>query len=387
MKALFFKSHSLAIGLAMFSMFFGAGNVIFPLVVGQIAGNQTPYAISGLLLTAVGVPFMGLIGIILFQGHYPSFFARMGKIPGFILAALIMLVIGPFGGIPRCIALSYSTMKVSWPSLSLGIFSSFSCLIIFLCTFKKNRILDLLSYIFTPLLLLSLFVIIIAGLLMPANLQPSSLTPFQSFTHGLIEGYNTMDLLASFFFSSIIFNGLKHKIQLEGENQDKEIFFLTLKASCIGAFLLSLIYVGFSVVAAYHAPSLAIQSQDELLGNLTLKILGPQAGLIATLTIALACLTTAIALAAVFADFLQKVLLRHRINYLTALLLTLTVACLVSSLEFQSIVALLAPLLQVAYPALIVLTLANIIHRLFQFKPIKIPVYVVLVSTLILYFM
>ncbi|WP_068467769.1 branched-chain amino acid transport system II carrier protein [Candidatus Protochlamydia phocaeensis] len=362
------KYRTLSTGLAMFSMFFGAGNVIFPLVIGQAAGEQTPYAIAGLLLTAVGVPFLGLLAILLFQGSYEQFFNRLGKIPGFLLAASIMLLIGPFGGLPRCVALSYATLKVSCPSLSFGWFSLAAFALIFLCTFKKSRIMDLLGYILTPLLLGSLFIIVVAGLWTAPSTQESALSSGQSFMYGLVEGYNTMDLLAAFFFSSIIFHSLKASFSEEQE-QERKILAVGLKASCIGAGLLSLVYVGFSLVAAHHASSLTLSSQGELLGSLTLKILGPYAGLIATATIALACLTTAIALAAVFAEFLQKVLLKQRINYLTALLATLSASYAVSTLEFTGIVTLLAPLLQIAYPALIAFTLVNILAKLRQLKP------------------
>src|SRR5665647_1655937 len=98
------KSPIIATGLAMFSMFFGAGNVVFPLALGQIAQDKNFFAILGMLVTAVGVPFAGLIAMTLFNGDYRKFFARMGAVPGFIVVAIIMGLIGPFGAIPRCIA-------------------------------------------------------------------------------------------------------------------------------------------------------------------------------------------------------------------------------------------------------------------------------------------
>lgn len=361
-------SRVLSTGLAMFSMFFGAGNVVFPLVIGQTAGDQTPYAIMGLLLTAVGVPFLGLIAILLFQGNYQQFFARSGKVPGFLLAAIIMLLIGPFGGLPRCIALSYSTIKLSWPLLSFGLFSFLSCVLIFFCTYQKSRMLSLLGYGLTPLLLVSLAVIVIVGLLTGDSSAPSSLTSTQSFWHGFMEGYNTMDLLASFFFSAIIYSTLKQESKTSSPQEERKLFILSLKASCVGGALLALVYVGFSLVAAWHAESISMINQGELLGALTLKILGPYAGLVASATIALACFTTAIALAAVFAEFLQKMLFNNKITYLQSLLMTLIAGFAVSLLEFNGIVTLLAPLLQVAYPALIILTIFNIVSRLRALK-------------------
>ena len=91
------SSTIIASGLALFSMFFGAGNVIFPLALGQFAQDKTFYAILGLLITAVGVPLIGVVAMALYDGHYKTFFARIGKTPGFILAVVMMGLIGPFG--------------------------------------------------------------------------------------------------------------------------------------------------------------------------------------------------------------------------------------------------------------------------------------------------
>lgn len=363
------RSRVLSTGLAMFSMFFGAGNVIFPLVIGQLAGHQTPYAILGLLLTAVGVPFLGLIAILLFKGDYREFFGRLGAIPGFILAAAIMFLIGPFGGLPRCIALSYSTLKISLPFLSFNGFSLIACLLIFSFTFRKSQLIRVLGNYLTPLLLVSLVLIVIKGLWTANVLTPSSLSPTQAFNQGLLEGYNTMDLLASFFFSAIIYNQLKQEFKANTQ----QLLAFSLKASAIGGTLLSLIYIGFSSIAAYHAPLLQSVPQGEILATLTLNILGPYAGLIASTTIALACLTTAIALTTAFAEFLQHSLSRGFFSYHQALILTLVASYAVSLLEFTGIVQLLAPLLQVIYPALIMFTVVNIILKWREMKhlPVK----------------
>src|SRR5262245_55918616 len=106
-----FNLESLSIGLAMFSMFFGAGNVIFPLAVGQFAGDKNLFATLGLILTAAVMPIAGVMGMILYDGNYRDFFGRLGKIPGFLLALIIITLLGPLGSTPRCIALSYTTFK------------------------------------------------------------------------------------------------------------------------------------------------------------------------------------------------------------------------------------------------------------------------------------
>jgi branched-chain amino acid:cation transporter, LIVCS family len=380
------KTSTLATGLAMFSMFFGAGNVVFPLSLGQLAEDHSIYATLGLLITAVGVPFLGLIAAALFAGNYENFFERIGKGPGFILIGIILALIGPFGAIPRCIALSYSTISLFIPNLSLPLFSIASCVLIFLLTFKKNNILDILGYYLTPVLLISLGVIIIKGLwTAPATPLHTEHSPTEIFLMGLKEGYQTMDLLATFFFSSVVLACLKKDV-VSGENQNyRQLIKVMLQASAIGAFLLASIYVGFSFVAAAHSESLSHISPDLLPGYIALQILGPFGGTIVCIAVALACLTTAIALAAVFADFIKKDLSQNKLGYVPSLIITLLITYFISTLEFNGIVKLLAPILQICYPALILLTVLNIAYKLFHFKPVKVPVLVVFIASLIGY--
>lgn len=367
-----FQSESLAIGLAMFSMFFGAGNVIFPLAVGQNAGNQNFYAMIGLILTAAIMPIAGVIAMILFDGNYRNFFGRLGKTPGFLLALIIISLLGPLGSTPRCIALSYTTLKVSFPALSSTIFSALSCLIIFLFCVRKNQILTLLGWVLTPLLLGSLITIIVTGLITVPDIQNTNQINGSPFLYGLKEGYNTMDLLAAFFFSSTILNILR--IRFEHESSSTKYIKTTLNASIIGAVLLALIYAGFSYLAAFHGAHLSISGKDELLGAITMRIAGSNGGILVCITIALACLTTAIALISAFTDFIQKEVFEEKISYEMTLAGSLLITFFVSTFEFNGISVFLGPILEVCYPGLIVLTILNIAHRLKNFKPIKIPV-------------
>lgn len=367
-------------GLALFSMFFGAGNIIFPLAVGQYAGDKNLFAIMGLTITAVLVPFLGVLAMILYDGNLQSFFGRIGKVPGFWLAFLIIALLGPLGSSPRCIALSYSTLKAVYPGLNLIFFSALSCFVIYLFTFRKNKILGLLGYVLTPILLTSLVIVIIKGLFYHTDIQNLTHAPFSIFLFGLREGYNTMDLLAAFFFSSSVLASLK-KGTVEGEGTS--VLRLALQASIFGAFLLALIYIGFSYLASLHPAQ--IQGNDELLMAITMKIMGPSAGFFVSFTIALACLTTAIALLSVFAEFFQKQVLEDKISYQTSLIFSLVVTFFISTFEFSGIAQFLSPILQVCYPMLIVLTILNIAYRLGNFKPIKIPVLAVFILSIVNY--
>lgn len=353
----FFKLDVVSTGFAMFSMFFGAGNIIFPLVVGQYAGSHNFSAIFGLILTAVVMPFTGVIAMILYDGDYKKFFGRIGRIPGFLLALTILSLLGPLGSVPRCVALSYSTLKASFPGVSSVWFSASACILVFILTIKKSRLIDLLGKYLTPVLISTLLIIIIKGLLTPADSLPNSHETNHLFFYGLKEGYQTMDLMAAFFFSSAIITILKSKAD---QKSPGNYLNLTLQASLIGACLLSLVYIGFSYIASFHAQSLEIKGNDELLSALTIKIAGSSAGLLACVTISLACLTTAIALSSVFADFVKSEVFYNKISYEWVLAASLLVTFFVSTFEFNGISAFLGPILEICYPLLIVLTAVNI---------------------------
>lgn len=380
------KSNTIATGLAMFSMFFGAGNVVFPLALGQYAQDKNFFAILGLLITAVGVPFLGLISMTLFNGNYTKFFERIGRVPGFLVSLAIMGLIGPFGAIPRCITLSFSTMQLYFPDLSLTWFSIISCIAIFFLTIKRNNILQILGYFLTPLLLGSLAIIIIKGLIVSPSAPEVDYTSTSIFLMGLFEGYKTMDLMGAFFFSSVILACLEKDVDPTKPKNYREMIFLALKAAGIGASLLAISYIGFSYVAAFNSGSLENARPDQLAGRIAILVLGPYASVVACMAVSLACLTTAIALASVFAEFVHKDVSLNKVSYPISLLVTLAITFVVSTLDFTGIAAFLTPILQVCYPALIALSILNIAHKLHHFETVKLPVLIVFVLSLTSYF-
>ncbi len=353
------KFDCIAFGLAVFAMFFGAGNIIFPLALGQITLNKTPWGLLGFLLTAVAMPFIGLLAMFRYKGKIRLFFARLGKIPGLSLATLVISLLGPFGAAPRCIALMHSTLSLSFPGLPLILFSISACGLIFLFSFKENRLVKLLGYVLSPLMVALLILIIIKGFISSPEtvLESSNPSNGSHFWKGLTEGYNTMDLLAAFFFAPIVISSLKNP------EKDQNLNGFVIIASIIGASLLALVYIGFCYLAYLYAPQLTGIANDQLLGAIAIKILGPHAGIIVGLTVTFACLTTAIALIAAFASFIKKEIMKERIGYTPILIISLLITFAITTLEFQRISRILNPLLEVCYPVLILLTFYNL------FKP------------------
>jgi len=361
----------------MFAMFFGAGNVVFPLTLGREALDQNLFAIIGLLISAVCVPFIGLIAMILFNGDSKAFFGRLGKTPGFLITIIIMALIGPFGATPRCIALSYATITMFAPGIPLTLFSAAACLIILFFTVRPSTILEVLGYLLTPFLLLALGIIVVKGLWAAPEMLHSPAAPLETFFNGFTVGYQTMDLLGAFFFSAVVIECLVEERHATQPRDYKKLTRMALKASGIGAFLLGAIYFGFSYVSAYYGNSFLEIEKGRLLGAIALEVLGPYAGIIASAAVALACLTTAIALVTVFTEFIQRDVAQNKIGYIPCLLGTLAVTFLISTLDFTGIITFLKPILEVCYPALIALSLLNLAYKLYGFEPVKWPVFAI----------
>lgn len=362
------KSDLYAAGMAIFAMFFGAGNIIFPLAMGQQALEQTPFAIIGLLLTAVLVPFSGLLAMFLYEGEVRTFFGRLGKPWGMLLAFFIIALLGPLGSTPRCIALSFSTLNLTFPDLSPLLFNAAACLCLFLMAWKKQRLLDILGYFLTPVLLGLLAFIVLKGFWDFSNLQvnPSEMEASAALWMGLKEGYMTMDLLAAFFFAPVIIALIQAKTR--GSPDPKSRFMFVLKAGTIGALLLAAVYVGFSHLAALHAGDLQGVPSENLLGIIALKVLGPHAGLIVCLTVVLACLTTAVALIAAFSGFVHQEVLGGKIGYPIVLGFSVLATFFVACFEFQGISTFLGPILEICYPALILLTAYNLVDKIYRMR-------------------
>ncbi len=376
------KSPILATGLAMFSMFFGAGNLIFSLVVGKLACDKNLFGITGFLLSAVGIPFLGLIAIILFDGDYKSFFSRIGKFPGFVLMMAILGLLGPLGVVPRCIILSHETLSAYAPSLTLPLFSIIAAMLIFLCTVKEKEIINLLGRFLSPLLLACLAAIIIKGLFYAPSAPTCTLSNLNLFSYGFIEGYKTLDLCAALFFSASILAMVRKAAQTQESDDQKQIALHVLKASIIGATLLTTVYVGMSFVTAGYSALLAAVPDQQLFITIARHILGDTFGIILCCAVIVACLTTAIALTAISASFAQEELCGNKISYTKALVITLLITVPISMLKFSGIMELLIPFLKITYPAVIALVIINSLYKLCGFQWVKLPFYATLLASL-----
>lgn len=376
-------------GLALFSMFFGAGNLIFPLLIGKSVGNYVWVAIAGLGLTAVLVPFLGLAAMVLFQADTGRFFGRMGRIPGMLLLLLLQLILGPFGVIPRLVTLMHAMTGPYLSDMSLLIFSLIAAGIIFGCSFQRQRLIGFLGMVLTPILLLSLAALVFLGLANGSSLNASSVSAGNSFLQGVLGGYNTMDLIAAFLFATVVLPHFQKEAELEHpEQRQRSLLKKMLFSSLIAASLLFLTYIGLCLISARHAWALGVEHPPEqMLSVIARSLLGPAGGCIAAVAVVTACLTTAMTLASIFAEYLRKDLCKEKISSTLALILTLVMTTLFANLGFGGIAAFLGPILQVVYPGLIILTILNFLHALYGYRMVKTPVFFIFAGSAVMYLM
>ncbi len=378
----FFQSQTLTTGLAIFSMFFGAGNLIFPLRVGLLSGDLNLWGIGGFIITGVVLPLLGLIAIILFNGDYRTFFNRIGTIPGSLLLLFCMLIIGPFVGMPRIVTLSHIMVAPFLGNISLIIFSVIFLLLTFLGTYKENKIINLLGNYISPALLVSLIIIIIKGLVYREPSTIATETGPHLFVDSLIIGYQTLDLLGAIFFSSIVLTLLKKSMPNQNENSLHKLALLGLKSGAIGVSLLAIIYVGMSYLGVYHGQGLGHLNEGELFSAVSFRILGEYGAIIIAIAVLMACYSTILALAVVVAEFLQKSIFLNKISYVQALITALVLTGIISNFGLATILKYSSPIIAIGYPVLIVLTFLNIAYKTFGFKAVKTPVAIAFVLSI-----
>jgi len=375
------------IGLAIFAMYFGAGNIAFPINMGRASGFNNNFAIMGMLITSVFVPFLGLISLLIIHGNYKQFFGVLGRTPGFLLTLLIMGLLGPFGATPRCLALSYTTFSLYAEDISSLEFGIIGSLIIFIFSYRKNHIMNILGKFLTPLLLLALTIILIVGIINTYHIDYGDSqykNVWNSFYVGMQEGSNTMDLFGSFFFSIIIFPSLKNHIEKKQKLTPKNILIASLVSSTIAMSLLAIIYYGMSFIASHDLIILREVELSKQLGIIATLFLGQKASIVANLIVSLACLTTAITLVVVFTEFLQIEIFKKKISYLLILILTIVLSLIMGQLGFSGIVKILKPILLLLYPMLIVLSMGNILKVFLFFNYTALISYVTFFLTIII---
>lgn len=352
-------------GLALFAMFFGAGNMVFPLAIGAHAGHHIFFAWLAFMVAGVGIPFMGLFALSLYKGDYWAFFSILGKYLSFLVITFIIFIIGPLFAAPRTEDITYHTLHDLLPHwLSNHYFGLLYFLVIFILSYKHSLVIDIIGRVISPMKLFAFAVLIIASIITANALIPSHQTLSHSVQHALSVGYGTMDLLGAVFFCHVAYHNIVNKCAQIGIKDEKSIMKVTFKACLIGGLLIGLVYTGFMVSAACHAEPLQHVNTPALISAISNLVLGSYGSIFVAICVTLACIATATALAVVSSNFFYHSLFQEKVPRLICQLTVLGIMYGMSILGFDIIMAIATPILNVLYPCLIVFCIFNICRKL-----------------------
>ncbi|WP_196592813.1 branched-chain amino acid transport system II carrier protein [Pectinatus sottacetonis] len=364
------------VGSMLFGLFFGAGNLIFPVHMGQEAGTNIVPVVLGFLLTGVGLPFLGIIALGVSQcADLHELSSRVHPIYAIFLTVLLNLTIGPIFALPRLGSVSYEiglSPFIAAPNKTLALFVFtlifFSVALIF--SLKPNKILLWVGKILNPLFLLFLAVLIItafidpmgSGITAPAQGAYASSPFFRGFT----EGYNTMDALASLVFGVIVIDTLREL----GLKSPRDITIGTLKAGIISLALMSAIYACLAYIGAFSTNKLAISANGGIaLAQIAGYYLGTSGDILLAVIVTLACLKTSIGLITACSDIFHK-MFPSLLSYKKYVYLFTIISFVISNVGLTAIINLAVPVLMFLYPLCITLILLSFLSPLFNHRQI-----------------
>lgn len=357
---------TLVVGLALFATFFGAGNLIFPPLLGFESGTKWVFTTLGFLITGAGLPVLGVIAVAKSGGDIYHMTKYIGKNFGKVLGVVIVLIMGPLLIVPRTGATTFEmAIKPLFASANPIIASGIFFIITWLFLIRPSGIIDVVGKVLTPVLLATMAFIIIRGILSPLG-TPLSVGDIPAFSTGFLEGYQTMDALGSMLVGCLALNALTKK----GYSDEKERIAIGTKAGLIAALGLALIYGGLICIGALSGNAFP-QDIDRigLILGLTQNLLGSAIPL--SIVVSLACLTTAIGFTAIAGEFFYD-FFNQKISYNLIVTVSIAVSAFIANLGVESIIKVAVPALAVIYPVSIVLIILNILDSFVKNKNIYI---------------
>jgi branched-chain amino acid:cation transporter, LIVCS family len=367
-KALSF-SGILTVGLMLFALFLGAGNMIFPPFLGQQAGELVWTGIIGFLITGVGLPLMGVIAIAKSGGDLQTLANRVHPLYGLIFTIIMYLAIGPFFGIPRTGTVAYEIGIIPFLSedaakygVSLLIYSIVFFGLTAWLAMNPSKLVDRIGKILTPSLLVILTVLVVKSIVTPMGSfgDPNPAYQDGALFKGFIEGYLTMDTIAALVFGIVVINAIKDR----GITSKASLTKITIIAGVIAATGLALVYLSLSYIGATSTDSIGAQANggailsaaaDHLFGSLGAVILG--------LAITFACITTSVGLVSACAQYFAKVV---AISYGKLVIILSAFSMLIANIGLTQLIAVSLPVLIIIYPLAIVLILLSFMHNWFN---------------------
>ncbi|WP_096199991.1 branched-chain amino acid transport system II carrier protein [Bacillus sp. FJAT-45350] len=359
------------IGTMLFGMYFGAGNLIFPIQLGQQSGTNFWPALIGFLVTAIGLPFIGILAIGLSGSNgLRDLASRVHPIFGGVFAVTLYLTIGPFFAIPRTATVPFVVgfepfINPEQVSLWLGIFSFLFFVIVYYFSLNPAKIMDYIGKYLTPAFLVFLFFLIGIAIIKPMGTfgNPTGDYIQLAFMTGFKEGYNTMDALASLAFGIVVINAFKR----QGITDTQDISKATLKSGIFAMGLMMLIYGLITYMGASSVTAIGTFDNGGLIFSaVSQHYFGSYGAVLLGIIIVLACLKTSIGLITACSEFFHKLL--PKVSYKWFVFILCFVSFTIANFGLNNIIQFAVPVLMLLYPLAIVLILSALFSPLFSKK-------------------
>lgn len=372
-KKLTFKE-SMFIGSMLFGLFFGAGNLIFPVHMGQESGSAVFWANLGFLVTGIGLPFLGVIaiGVSKTSGVY-ELAERIGKKYALVFTVLLYLVIGPFFALPRLATTSFEIglapfIQAKQQHVFLVIFSILFFFTAWWLSRRPTKILDYVGKFLNPAFLILLGILLVLAFIHPLGaIDQSTVQPSyqeHAFFTGFTQGYNTLDALAALAFGILIVTTIRNM----GVTKPSEIAKDTIKSGAISIVLMGIIYTLLAYVGTMSLGGFALSSNGGIaLAQIADHYLGTYGSILLALIVILACLKTGIGLITAFAETFTDLFPKR--NYIVFVTLASALACLVATVGLTNIIQISLPVLMFIYPLAMTLILLVLVGPLFKQRP------------------
>ncbi len=356
----------------LFGMFFGAGNLIFPVHLGQMAGQNALPAIIGFIITAVGIPILGVAAIgVTHSDGLQTLSGKVGKGYGIFFTCLLYLTIGPLFAIPRCATVSFTTgitplLGADSPErLYLLLFSAVFFAFVLFFSLRPGKITVWIGKIINPLFLFFFAVLMLAALLAPgaavSAVEPVEAYRSDAFFPALIEGYGTMDAIAGLAFGIVVIDVIRRM----GVDNDDAIAEDVLSSGLLTGALMALIYVVSIVVGAQSRGLFELSENGGIaLTQIAGHYLGGVGLFILAFTITFACLKTSIGLVTACAETFSK-MTNGKISYRSWAILFTVFSFAVSNIGLSAIIEYSIPMLMLIYPPAIALILLAFLGKFF----------------------
>lgn len=348
------------IGFMLFSLFFGAGNLIYPPILGIEAGTSYWAAISGFIITGVGLPVLTVTAISYVKNDARELANHVHPSFGLIFTSIVYLTIGPFFGIPRAATVAYEMgiqpFVYSSPVI-LFIFTIIFFTLVFWVSLNPSKMVDQIGQYLTPILILAIIALGVGSLFLLDNQLPAPTEDYRSspFFAGFANGYLTMDAIGALAFGIIVINAFKHR----GISDQKELIKATLKAGIVAGVALTGIYILIGSIGSKMAIHQPFRNGGEVLSSGAYMIYGNFGTLLLGVIVILACFTTTVGLVSACGQFFAKV---TGLKYMNITLIVTIGGFTISNQGLDLIINYSTPVLVFIYPITIVLVLLTFLH-------------------------